>query len=171
MQEILTTALRETVEQHILNALNEQAAHIVTTLSMHSPRAVGDAVQEFLAQNIECCFPNNVIKKFESGFERRSMEDMAFYDVADNYHAVDVKTQNVATTFNMPNLISVQRIAKFYQNATNCFNLLMVRYEQVGDDLHYTDCHFLPIEHLAWDCLTIGALGWGRYRLLTRTIF
>lgn len=165
MQEILTPQLRETIEHRILTVLNEQATHLVTALSMHSPRAVGDAVQDFLSQHLENCFPENVIKIFETDFERRSMEDMAFYDTAGFYHAVDVKTQNVATAFNMPNLISVQRLAKFYKNDSNCFDLLMVKYEQLDGKLHYIDCHFLPIENIAWDCLTIGALGWGQIQI------
>lgn len=132
---------------------------------MHSPRAVGDAVQDFLSEHLLECFPAHVIKSFEAGFERRSMEDMAFYDTADCYYAVDVKTQNIATNFSMPNLISVQRLAKFYQNDTNFFNILMVKYEQEDEALHYTECHFLPIEHLKWECLTIGALGWGQIQI------
>lgn len=43
-----------------------------------------------------------------SEFGRRAMEDMAFKDSSDNYYAVDVKTHNLDTDFNMHNLISVK---------------------------------------------------------------
>lgn len=164
-QELLTPTLCTTVEDNVLKALNQHASHVVAAISMHSPRAVGDAVQDFLSQHLESLFPDGIIKGFEDGFERRSMEDMAFYDTANCYHAVDVKTQNVDTAFSMPNLISVKRLAKFYQNDTNFFDLLVVKYKQVGEELRYTACHLLPIEHLKWECLTIGALGWGQIQI------
>jgi len=164
-QPIFSPSVREEIETYVLAALNKQATSVVSPLSMHSPRAVGDGVQDFLAQHLQACFPKGVITTFETGFERRSMEDMAFYDAENCYHAVDVKTQNVDTAFNMPNLISVRRLAKFYSNHTNFFNLLMVQYKQKGDKLCYTSCLFLPIENLKWDCLTLGALGWGQIQI------
>ena len=39
------------------------------------------------------------------------MEDLAFKDLNGKYYAMDVKTHNLDTNFNMPNLISVKRLA------------------------------------------------------------
>lgn len=155
----------QSVEGDILRKLNDEAGHIVSALSMNSTRAIGDAVQEFLTDNIQTVFPNGIIKTLKSEFGRRSMEDMAFYDHAGYYQVVDVKTHHAATHFNMPNLISVQRLSNFYKHPTNVFNVLIITYDQVGNELRYTACHFLPIEHFNWDCLTIGALGWGQIQI------
>jgi hypothetical protein len=64
----------------------------------------------------------------------------------------------------MPNLTSVQRIAKLYQDFTNNFCLLKIDYSQ-GKDVPVANVHFLPIEHMDWSCLTLGALGWGQIQI------
>jgi hypothetical protein len=57
-----------------------------------SPRAVGDRVEEAVKNQIGSLIPD--IKNFDQKFARRSMEDLAFEDVAGNYYAVDVKRRS-----------------------------------------------------------------------------
>ncbi len=159
---MLTEQYITAIEGTLLNYLNAHAQRIVSTFS---PRIVGDALQEFIAEHLQDCFPQQFAAKFETDFERRSMEDMAFYDNAGNYYAIDVKTHDVDTHFSMPNLISMQRLAKFYRNDTNTFCILIVDYKVVTDHIEYLSCHFKPIEHFAWSCLTLGALGWGQIQI------
>jgi hypothetical protein len=133
---------------------------------MSSPRSIGDAVQEFLAQRgLAEALAEIGISHIDSDFSRRSMEDIAFEDNSGNYYAVDVKTHNLSTQFNMPNLISVRRLANFYRNDSNTFCILMVSYEVVDNKLEYRECNFKPIEAFSWDCLTFGALGWGQIQI------
>lgn len=165
MEARLTPTVLRQIEKTTLHLLKTEAGHLFSTKVLASPRAVGDAVQAFLADRFCTCFPSNVISRFENGFERRSMEDMAFYDTNGAYYAVDVKTHNLSTNFNMPNLISVRRLARFYENDTNTFLLLIVEYELTDTGLNYTACHFYPIEHFQWKCLTLGALGWGQIQI------
>lgn len=165
MHTLLPPSVLRLTETAVLTLLENEAAHLFPTHALASPRAVGDAVQTFLANRLQNCFPPHTIRSFESGFERRSMEDMAFYDAAGNYYAIDVKTHNLGTNFNMPNLISVRRLARFYENDTNTYLLLIVEYELTPAGLHYTGCHFYPIEHIRWECLTLGALGWGQIQI------
>lgn len=150
------------IEEQLLHYLNSHAQRIVNTFS---PRIVGDAVQEFVGAHLQDCLPPQFVSKFETDFERRSMEDMAFYDNADNYYAIDVKTHDMNTRFSMPNLISMQRLAKFYRNDTNTFCILIVDYKVVENHIEYQSCHFKPIEYFAWSCLTLGALGWGQIQI------
>mgnify|MGYP003313519539 FL=1 len=147
----------------ILEILNRDAQTIVSVNSMSSPRSIGDAVQEFLAQRgLAEALAEIGISHIDSDFSRRSMGDIAFEDNSGNYYAVDVKTHNLSTQFNMPNLISVRRLANFYRNDSNTFCILMVSYEVVDNKLEYRECNFKPIEAFSWDCLTLGALGWGQ---------
>lgn len=147
----------------ILEILNRDAQTIVSVNSMSSPRSIGDAVQEFLAQRgLAEALAEIGISHIDSDFSRRSMEDIAFEDNSGKYYAVDVKTHNLSTQFNMPNLISVRRLANFYRNDSNTFCILMVSYEVVDNKLEYRECNFKPIEAFSWDCLTLGALGWGQ---------
>ena len=150
----------------ILEILNRDAQTIVSVNSMSSPRSIGDAVQEFLAQRgLAEALAEIGISHIDSDFSRRSMEDIAFEDNSGNYYAVDVKTHNLSTQFNMPNLISVRRLANFYRNDSNTFCILIVSYEVVDNKLEYRECNFKPIEAFSWDCLTLGALGWGQIQI------
>ncbi len=156
----------ENISKTILQELNLNATNIVSDLSLNSPRAVGDAVQEYLAEK---GLPK-ILKEYginvNDEFGRRAMEDMAFKDSNNNYYAVDVKTHNIETAFNMPNLISVKRLATFYRNdSKNNFCILLVSYTIKNTQIQYESCIFKRIESFDWDCLTLGALGWGQIQI------
>lgn len=93
------------------------------------------------------------------------MADLAFTDREGFYSVVDVKTHREKTNFNMPNLTSVERLARFYESDTNVFSLIMVKYDVDDTKLMVTEVTFSPIEYLDWDCLTLGALGWGQIQI------
>ena len=65
----------------------------------------------------------------------------------------------------MPNLTSVERLARFYEDDGNYFTILLVSYAIEGVKASVSDVKFAPIEFIAWDCLTIGALGWGQIQI------
>lgn len=156
----------DTLAKDILDNLRAHGTDIVSPISMSSPRAIGDAVQAYLADyGMPAVMASRGID-INSGSSRRSMEDLAFTDADGNYYAVDVKTHNTATVFNMPNLISVKRLSTFYRNDDrNHFCILIVAYTVEDGAITYTDCHFKTIESLSWDCLTFGALGWGQIQI------
>lgn len=93
------------------------------------------------------------------------MADLAVTDRAGLHHAIDVKTHRADSRFSMTNLTSVERLAHFYANDTNFFALLLIRYGIEGRRPVVTETTFVPIEFLAWDCLTIGALGRGQIQI------
>ena len=103
--------------------------------------------------------------KYTADFARRAMADLAFEDSAGNYCVVDVKTHRLDTHFNMPNLTSVERLARFYEADNNYFVVLSIAYDVVGTKVEVKNVHFVPIEFLSWDCLTVGALGWGQIQI------
>lgn len=98
------------------------------------------------------------------------MADLAFSDPAGFYYIVDVKTHRLETHFNMPNLTSVERLARFYEDDNNYFVVLMVNYSITETRAKVSQAHFIPIEFLAWDCLTIGALGWGQIQIANANV-
>jgi len=93
------------------------------------------------------------------------MADLAFKDKDGFYYVVDVKTHRLDTAFNMPNLTSVERLARFYEDDANYFIILKVDYEVTKTKIVIKKVHFVPIEFLSWECLTIGALGWGQIQI------
>lgn len=137
---------------------------------INSPRAIGDTVQEAIGELLPCCFPEGLLSGFNADFARRAMADVAYTDIDGNYYLIDVKTHNTSTQFNMPNLTSVHRLARFYEDDRNYFVILLIEYSVEDGHLTFTDARFIPIEHLEWSCLTIGALGWGQIQIANSNI-
>ncbi|MBN1311387.1 MAG: hypothetical protein JXB30_08205 [Anaerolineae bacterium] len=150
----------ETKVQSLLNTHDD----FLSPATAESPRAVGDAIEEILRGAFDSVL-GALCSEYSAQFARRVMADMAFRDTDDFYYVVDVKTHRTDTAFNMPNLTSVERLARFYEDDTNYFIVLMVRYHIEASRPQVTQVMFVPIEFLSWDCLTIGALGWGQIQI------
>jgi hypothetical protein len=129
-----------------------------------STRAFGDAIAEILGEHFQEILGDDCAE-YSASFARRAMADLAFRDRDDLYYVVDVKTHREDTKFNMPNLTSVERLARFYEDDANHFVLLLVKYSLDGTHAQVSEVTFVPIEFLDWDCLTVGALGWGQVQI------
>jgi hypothetical protein len=151
------------IEKEIRNLLNSQP-DFLSARTASSTRATGDAIQEVLAENFRILL-GEACKEYSADFARRAMADLAFKDTDDIYYVVDVKTHRKEEGFHMPNLTSVERLARFYEDDMNCFVVLTVSYRIAGTKVTAEDVHFVPIEFLSWRCLTIGALGWGQIQI------
>ena len=153
----------EYISDIIKDFINKQS-EIMSENTISSPRAVGDAIQSLLEDNFNSLIKSD-IKEYSADFARRAMADLAFSDVEDFYHVVDIKTHRSDTDFNMPNLTSVERISRFYENDKNYFDLLLITYSLDNLRLRVDKVQFVPIEYIEWNCLTIGALGWGQIQI------
>jgi len=139
--------------------------NFLTSETVGSTRGVGDAIQEIIANNIEPLL-GNICEEYSGRFARRSMADLAFVDKNGYYYMVDVKTHRLEPGFHMPNLTSVKRLARLYEDDMNYYVILMVNYKIVRRlGIRVTDVVFVPIEFISWSCLTIGALGWGQIQI------
>lgn len=150
--------------QEIIKGFINTQIDFLSGRTISSPRAVGDAIQDLLDDSFGQLL-NQYIAEYSSNFARRSMADLAFTDKNGFYHVVDVKTHRLDTAFNMPNLTSVERLSRYYQDDNNYFDLLMIDYSIDGLHINVEKVYFVPIEFLSWDCLTIGALGWGQIQI------
>jgi len=160
---IFYTDMYKDIELKVKRVLN---AHedFLSPSTASSTRAVGDAIQDILGDSFGTIL-GDLCKEYSAAFARRAMADLAFSDVNDLYYVVDVKTHRTDTKFNMPNLTSVQRLARFYEEDTNYFVLLIIDYYLKETQAIVTNARFVPIEFLGWDCLTVGALGWGQIQI------
>ncbi|WP_247215821.1 hypothetical protein [Synechococcus sp. C9] len=156
------------VEQAIMNLVNSQP-DFISERTAGSTRAVGDAIQAILSEQFQSLL-GDLCAEYSATFARRAMADLAFTDKDDFYYVVDVKTHRLDTKFNMPNLTSVERLARFYEDNKNYFIILIVQYEIDQTRVGAKQVHFIPIEFLGWDCLTIGALGWGQIQIANANI-
>ncbi len=157
------------VQESIREFLNSQEDYLSATTA-NSPRAVGDAIQDVLGSNLQQVLGEDICKNYSANFARRAMADLAFEDDNGFYYVIDVKTHRLSTKFNMPNLTSVERLARFYESDQNVFAVLMVAYDVAGTRVEVERVTFAPIEFLGWDCLTIGALGWGQIQIANSNV-
>lgn len=169
MNKVLNSHTLQHLENRLLEELSENPFFRQKQI-MNSPRAMGDTVQEAIGELLPKCLPEGIISEFSADFARRAMADLAFTDTDNHYYLIDVKTHNTATQFNMPNLTSVHRLARFYEDDRNHFVILLVEYSVENEQLVFSAVRFVPIENLQWSCLTIGALGWGQIQIANASI-
>ena len=149
----------EDIQEYINSSQN-----FLSPITASSPRAVGDALESLIAKDFDR-FLGDWCNEYSNEFARRAMADLAFTDKEGVYSVVDVKTHREDTRFNMPNLTSVERLSRFYESDTNVFSLIMVKYSIEGTRVRASEVLFSPIEFLDWNCLTVGALGWGQIQI------
>ncbi|HKZ85124.1 MAG TPA: hypothetical protein VJ793_15845 [Anaerolineae bacterium] len=165
---IFHTGRYKAIQKAIVKLLNSQP-DFVSTRTAASTRAVGDAIQTILSDQFQSLL-GKLCAEYSAAFARRAMADLAFTDRDGLYYVVDVKTHRLGTHFNMPNLTSVERLARFYEDDENYFVVLFVKYAIEGTKVKAERAHFVPIEFLSWDCLTIGALGWGQIQIANANV-
>jgi hypothetical protein len=162
--KLFYTNAYQMVQKNIKTFLNEQNVTLNKNAAK-STRGVGDTIQDILSENFQTVANAIVCTNCSANFARRAMADLAFEDKDGCYYIVDVKTHMISTKFNMPNLTSVERIARFYEDDKNYFVILMVTYDIEKLVVVVKSVDFIPIEFLDWECLTIGALGWGQIQI------
>jgi len=134
-----------------------------------SPRSIGDKVQEVITSNFPVICRNvaktsgiQFIDKAE--FTRRAFADAALF-MGDKYFAFDVKTRNIEAGFHMPNIKSVERLARFYTSNANILVIISVDYQLNLKDptkpINFQEIIVAPIEQVSWQCLRFGKLGYG----------
>ncbi len=160
---IFSTDNYKKLESRVLTLLNSQP-DFLSIATRNSTRAVGDAIQDILSENLPNIVGDLGINT-TAEFARRAMADLAFNDNSGFYYVVDVKTHRLDTAFNMPNLTSVERLSRFYEDNNNYFVILKIDYSVEGTSATVKKVTFIPIEYLSWDCLTLGALGWGQIQI------
>jgi hypothetical protein len=162
--QLFYTDAYKAMQEKTRDTLNIQT-DFLTTRTARSPRAAGDAIENILQEEFKSILGSEIVKDYTSDFARRAIGDLAFEDHDGFYYLVDVKTHRSDTDFNMPNLTSVQRLAKLYSDDKNYFCLLLVGYSVEAIKVTVEKVQFVPIEFLSWSCLTLGALGWGQIQL------
>ena len=140
------------------------APEFLSEQTSFSTRATGDAIQSLIADGLDALL-GEWCQDYSSGLSRRAMADVAFED-KDGFHcSVDVKTHREGVKFSMPNLTSMQRLSRLYEDDRNIFSLIVVKYTLRGNRIEVSEILFEPIEFLDWGCLRIGALGWGQIQM------
>lgn len=165
---LFQTGAYHEIQGRIVALLNSQPDYL-SVRTAESTRAAGDAIQAILSEHFQSVL-GQFCAEYSSSFARRAMADLAFKDAEGCYYRVDVKTHRLGAHFSMPNLTSVERLSRFYEDDTNYFVILLVKYGIEGTKVKAIKSIFVPIEFLSWECLTIGALGWGQVQIANANI-
>lgn len=169
MSLLLKDSIRSSFEEKMLNLLaSDESGFFSSEGRINEPRVVAENVQEICKQKFTGCFTDGIISEDRSDkLTRRAMGDIYVIDSDNIEYYIDVKTHNLSTEFNMPNITSVDRLSRKYTpQCTNFFFLLLiVEYTLEENNITFTNVKLIPIENLAWDCLHIQALGKGQIQI------
>ncbi|MGD8781802.1 MAG: hypothetical protein PVH88_22925 [Ignavibacteria bacterium] len=150
------------VEKEIISFLNSQPKESLGIDG--SVRTAGDKIPVILQTGIQ-----EVLGEFASNYSfptSRKKNANIIFDGDDGLkYYIDVITHNLDTQFNMPNITSVDRLQDIYSDNRNIFVVLLIDYKPSEPANFIKNVHFVPIEFLSWDCLTIGALGAGQIQI------
>lgn len=165
MNSIFESGAHKKLEGEIFRFLKSHKFEF-SEYEINNPRSVGNAIEKTISKQ----FPNIISKTnikysdYSDASSRKAMEDFAFNSEG-NFYKVDVMSHREDTKFNMPNLTSVKRLSDFYENSKNYFVIFLIRYSVNINELDIREVLVTPIEFLSWECLTLGALGWGQIQI------
>ena len=126
-------------------------------------RTIGDLVEkkviEIILQN-----QNPIINEVKLSTGKKSMEDVSVVSNGVTY-MLDPKSHNVDSEFSMPNLSSISRIKKLFDNDKKEMMYVFVDYKIDGQVVRIEDIKVLYLWELDMSMLGIGALGKGQLQI------
>ena len=126
-------------------------------------RTIGDLVEkkviEIILQN-----QNPLINEVKLSTGKKSMEDVSVVSNGVTY-MLDPKSHNVDSEFSMPNLSSISRIKKLFDNDKKEMMYVFVDYKIDGQVVRIEDIKVLYLWELDMSMLGIGALGKGQLQI------
>jgi hypothetical protein len=130
------------------------------TPSSSNQRAYADLIEEKAANQAQQMFS----AEFKPAGSVRSPED--FLLQLDKNYLIDVKTRQLNTQFNMPNLISVDRLEKILSDSTRDLYYWLIDYE-VGSSGECIIRHseIRAVWSLPWEAVAIQNLGKGQLQI------
>lgn len=125
-------------------------------------RGIGDKVEDIVQEIItKLKTPDLVV---ESATSRRSMEDIQILNSGCVYK-FDTKSHDVNSDFSMPNLVSIDRLKRFYADDKNFLCYIFVDYRVDSNIATIVNIDVRLVEELDWDILAIQNLGKGQLQI------
>ena len=126
-------------------------------------RTIGDLVEKKV---IEIVLQNQspIINEVKLSTGKKSMEDVSVLSNGVTY-MLDPKSHNVESEFSMPNLSSISRIKKLFDNDKREMMYVFVDYKIDGQVVRIEDIKVLYLWELDMSMLGIGALGKGQLQI------
>jgi hypothetical protein len=129
--------------------------------SSGNQRAYADQIEELACELARTEYP----VQYQKARSVRSPEDFTIVDAGQTMY-VDVKTRQLGTDFNMPNLISVDRLDKLLTTASTELYYWMIDYRVQEDGTCVIEHSELrTVWSLPWSALAIQNLGKGQLQI------
>ena len=154
----------ENIIKQIQEDLDNNLPKEVTYESGLMQRGIADLI-ESRASDIILNLKHQSIKESYEAKSKRSIEDVGLVTTEYDDIKIDIKTHDSDSDLSMPNLISISRIKKFYENDRNLLLYVFVKYVTHGRLIQILDTKVKAIEQFNWECLTIGNLGKGQLQV------
>jgi hypothetical protein len=125
-------------------------------------RGVADVIEKYICEQITKIDNKELI--IEQSTSKRSLEDIQIKNNQELYK-IDIKTHDLNSDFSMPNLISVDRLKKFYENKNNHLIYIIVSYQTINEITQIKNIQIRFVEELSWEILGIQNLGKGQLQI------
>jgi len=154
----------ENIIKQIQEALDNNLPKEITFESGLMQRGIADLIESRVS-DIILNLKHQSIKESYEAKSKRSIEDVGLVTTEYDDIKIDIKTHDADSDLSMPNLISISRIKKFYENDRNLLLYVFVKYVTHGRLIQILDTKVKAIEQFNWECLTIGNLGKGQLQV------
>ncbi len=128
--------------------------------SSKNQRAYADLIEEWANQTAQKKYPS----EFVPASSVRSPEDFVLQ--LDKTYLIDVKTRQLNTQFNMPNLISVDRLDRILSDPAKDLYYWLIDYEVLDNgDCVIKHSEIRAVWSLPWEAVAIQNLGKGQLQI------
>jgi len=161
----------ETIIKQIQDSLDKNLPKEIPYEGGLMQRGIADIIEVMVSDIIKNLKHQSIKESYEAQ-SKRSIEDVGLVTTDYNDIKIDIKTHDSESELSMPNLISISRIKKFYENQRNLLLYVFVKYINIidsenphGHSVQILDIKVSAIEQIDWSCLTIGNLGKGQLQI------
>lgn len=149
-------------ERCLFSVFNSLINKSYTIDTKFEQRGIGDYIEGLVVEEALINYPAYFVKRSS----KKSTEDFAL-DVGDITHFVDIKTHDIHSTFSMPNLTAVDKLAALYSDAKKSIQLhyLFVSYTLLNGVLTIKDVKVCRPHNLSWKYLNVANLGNGQLQI------
>jgi len=154
----------ETIIKQIQESLDKELPKEITLDDGLMQRGIADII-EVKVSDILLKLKHQSIKESYEAKSKRSIEDVGLITTDYDDIKIDIKTHDSKSELSMPNLISISRLKKFYDNDRNLLLYVFIKYINYGHSVQILGIQVKAVEQLNWECLTIGNLGKGQLQV------
>ena len=154
----------ETIIKQIQDSLDKNLPKEIPYEGSLMQRGIADII-EVMVSDIILNLKDQSIKESYEAKSKRSIEDVGLITTDYDDIKIDIKTHDSESDLSMPNLISISRIKKFYENDKNLLLYVFVKYHTNNNSIYISEVTVKSIEQIDWSCLTIGNLGKGQLQI------